>query len=157
VNQIPGWSGNGKRRKSTATGPQSCKMESFGASDLPIQPKRSGFFTDDFITQAPTLVRRGASHAVIPVTHHFAVTENANQAVSRVLTASEKGHAPNQGSVGLYQRLMKVANFVRGYRDSAGVKTAACTGLDDDCAASVDTGALALVRSSRSRPLRFAT
>jgi hypothetical protein len=110
-----------------------------------------------FITQAPTLVRRGASHAVIPVTHHFAVTENANQAVSRVLTASEKGHAPNQGSVGLYQRLMKVANFVRGYRDSAGVKTAACTGLDDDCAASGDTGALAPVRSSRSRPLRFAT
>jgi hypothetical protein len=47
LNQIPGQSGNGKRRKSTAIGAQSCKIECGGASDTPIISMRSGFFTDD--------------------------------------------------------------------------------------------------------------
>src|SRR5215212_5350708 len=46
-NQIPGRSGNGKRRKSTAVGLQSCKIDYFGASDLLIPSRMWAFFTDD--------------------------------------------------------------------------------------------------------------
>ncbi|ANY79517.1 hypothetical protein BB934_15865 [Microvirga ossetica] len=48
MNQILGWTGTGKRRKSTAVGAQSCEIEGDHAPDIPIVSMRSGFFTDDY-------------------------------------------------------------------------------------------------------------
>jgi hypothetical protein len=45
--QIPGRSGKGKRRKSTAVGPLPCTIEGNVVSDLPIVSTTSGFFTDN--------------------------------------------------------------------------------------------------------------
>ncbi|QRM35735.1 hypothetical protein [Microvirga sp. VF16] len=47
MNQILGWSGNGKRRKSTVVAPQSCKSEAGDTTNIPIAPIGSEFFTDD--------------------------------------------------------------------------------------------------------------
>jgi hypothetical protein len=56
LNQIPGWSGNGKRRKSTAVVPQSCKSEAGDTANIPIVPMGSGTFTDDDLTPGVTLL-----------------------------------------------------------------------------------------------------